>query len=186
MFAVRRAILITLAMLAAANIVVYFLLTEPRLEEERFLAHKAADLKKVVAGRENVVSQLKQRLARIDANRADTRRFYEEHLQPRGTALLTTEETLLSLANEAGMVPLQRGYAHEWLKQPAILRLSVTMPLSGSYSQLTAFLDAIEKTDAFIVLDSVRLQLRSERKIDIAIAFSAYFRPEQADGGRTK
>jgi Tfp pilus assembly protein PilO len=180
----RQRAWIAVGALAALNGVVFFVYTLPRDMEERSLAERAASLRAEVEGERSTVARLRRRTDALQANAADAERFYRG-LGSRSSLLAVVEE-LQRVPREMRLRVTHRSYEPEQVKGLPLTRYSITMPVAGTYRQLTAFLDRVERSPHFLTVDQVSLRKRgSGGEADLDVVLSAYVRSEGkgADNG---
>jgi Tfp pilus assembly protein PilO len=173
----RRRAWIGVGALAALNALVFFTYTVPKRLEERSLAARIASLRAEVERDRATVARLRRRNEAVQANASDTIRFYQG-LGSRN-ALLAVIEELQRTPRELGLNVARRSYEPNAVKGLPLTRYSITMPVSGNYRQLTAFLERMERSSHFITVDEVRLQKRTAGgDADLDVTMSAYVRSE--------
>jgi Tfp pilus assembly protein PilO len=169
-----RAPLLVLLGLNAAVFVAY---TLPRTLQERSLAAQAERLRRAVEREGATTLALRQRAEAVRANAADTQRFLTEVLEDRAEGLLPVLEEVESAAGEAGLELRSRRYAPERVADAPLMRFGITIPVKGTYEQLVSFIERLERSPRFLVID--RVQLREGRGGDgdqLNVVVSAYFR----------
>ena len=175
----RRRAWIGVGALAALNALVFFAYTVPKRLEERSLAARIASLRAEVERDRATVARLRRRNEAVQANASDTTRFYQG-LGSRNVLLAVIEE-LQRTPRELGLKVAHRSYEPNAVKGLPLTRYSITMPVSGTYRQLTAFLERMERSSHFITVDEVSLQKRSAGgEADLDVTMSAYVRSELA------
>ena len=175
----RRGAWIGVGALAALNALVFFAFTVPKRLEERNLAARIASLQAEVERDRATVARLRRRNEAVQANASDTTRFYQG-LGSRNVLLAVIEE-LQRTPRELGLKVGRRSYEPNPVKGLPLTRYSITMPVSGNYRQLTAFLERMERSSHFITVDEVSLRKRSaEGEADLDVTMSAYVRSELA------
>jgi len=178
----RRWSWIGLGALAALNAVVFFAYTVPKRVQERNLAVRVASLRAEVERDRAAVVRLRRRSEAVQANTADTARFYEV-LGPRNVLLAVIEE-LQRTPRELGLRVGHRSYEPNPVKGLPLTRYAITMPVSGTYRQLTAFLERMESSPHFLTVDEVNLRKRAASgEADLDVTLSAYVRSELTRGG---
>ena len=89
---------------------------------------------------------------------------------------------LLSLAAEHGLESKRNELRLAVERDIALDRYSVTMPLSGPYAQLRAFIEAAQSRDATLSLDRMRLRRASggAAVVEADLGWSFYMQPQVA------
>jgi Tfp pilus assembly protein PilO len=110
----------------------------------------------------------------VARNRQDIERLSREHLKPRATDLFAAQREIERLAREAGLRTRTSTYEVEKIVGTDLVRCLVTLPLDGSYSNLTGFLSRIAATSRFIVVDQMALS-ENEQGARMSLQLSAVF-----------
>jgi Tfp pilus assembly protein PilO len=173
---------VAVGVLAVLNVAAFFAYTLPKRIEERSLAARTASLRAELERERTIVARLRRRNEALQANAADSERFYRS---------LGTRSSLLAVLEELQRVPRElrlrisrRSYEPNSVKGLALTRYSITMPVSGTYRQLTAFLDRLERSSHFLTVDQVNLRKRGAAgEADLDVVLSAYVRsaPRESD-----
>lgn len=166
----RERLLVPLLGLLAANAVVALVYTLPRTLQERSLAEHAAALKSDFERESRNLQRLRERAQTIEANTRDLEAFYLEVLKERSQLVSVLKELDRQAPSAGGRIvrPVD-------VKGAAVSRFVVTMPLTGSYEQLVAFLMKLERSPHFVTVD--RLALREkDSAAELDIELSLYLR----------
>jgi Tfp pilus assembly protein PilO len=161
------------------NAAVFGAFTLPRVLQEQSLAQRRATLLLERERERRVVVRLRERAEVIRSNARDAERLYRE--------LVVPERDLVSVLREldhAAPTPGNRSFHSEEVKGAHVQRFAVTMPLSGSYEQLVAFVRRLESFPRFVTVDRVVLR-ESGGAAGLDVVVSAYYRPDrEATRGR--
>jgi Tfp pilus assembly protein PilO len=181
----RRRAWIGLGTLAALNAAVFFVYTVPRRLEEQTLAARLAALRSQVDQERATATRLRRRSRTLQANAEDTTRFYEG-LGSRNELLKVIEE-LQRTPRELGLRVGPRNYEPNAVKGLPLTRYAITMPVTGNYRQLTAFLERMERSTHFLTVDQVNLRKRAAAgEADLDVTLSAYVRSELSRAGNAR
>jgi Tfp pilus assembly protein PilO len=173
----RRWAWIGLGAVAALNALVFVVYTVPKRLEERSLAARVASLRSEVERDRATVARLRRRTEAVQANAADATRFYDGLGSRR--ELLAVLAELQRTSRELGLRVGRRSYEPKEVRGLPLTRYSITMPLSGTYRQLTSFLDRIERSPHFLTADEVSLRKRGAGgEADLDVVMSAYVRSD--------
>jgi Tfp pilus assembly protein PilO len=171
---------IAVGALAAVNAIGFLVYTLPKRLEDRNLNARVASLRAEVERERVIAMRLRRRSEALQANAADAKRFYEG-LGSR-TLLLTVLEELQRTPSELGLRVGRRSYQPNAVKGLPLTRYSITMPVTGSYRQLTSFLDRMEGSPHFLTVDQVNLRKRvSAGEADLDVTMSAYVRATKVE-----
>jgi hypothetical protein len=177
---VRRMLFRCGLVLLGVNVVVFLAFTLPRLLAERSLASRARLLEQEVARERTLLETEKRREQIAVANAQDVQRLYKTVLAPSRRGLVPTLEGLDRFAKEAGLNWHQETYRPTPVKGTPLVRMEITVPFSGLYSQIIDFLTKIERARLFFVVDQIQLRSRPDEAGDLSIELSAYFFGEEA------
>jgi Tfp pilus assembly protein PilO len=163
------------------NLCVFAVYTLPRTLERRNLASRAEVLRSEVAGARARLAALEERQAVIRENTRDTTRFYHSVVKPTDESMLPTIRYVEKAASEFGLTSGNRAWSQAPVKGLGLVRFGTTMPLSGPYRQIVAFLGRLERAPLFIVVDDVQLRARTESGGDLAFHLSTYCRDDSGE-----
>jgi len=176
----RRRLLVPFLALLGLNLAVFFAYTLPRRLQEQNIASRVVVLREDVERERRTTAELRRRAETLESNNRDVARFYREVVGGRRIGLLPVLEELEAVAGKLGLQSPRRAYAPKEVKGVAGLsRFQVTMPVSGNYRQLGAFLAALERSPHFLTVDQVQIRQKEGSVADLAIVLSAYFRGEE-------
>jgi Tfp pilus assembly protein PilO len=172
----RRWVLI-LAVLLGLNLSAYLVFTLPRSLRQRGLASRQETLKREIQLERQRVATVRDTSDAIEANTRDAQRFFEEVVDNRRPGLVTSLRSIEELASGQGLKVGQQGFASEPVKGVALERLEVTMPVEGSYRQLVAFLQGLERpSPQFLTLDQIAVKGNEGGQAKLDLVLSCYFR----------
>jgi len=172
----RDRLRIPLFTLAALNVAVYLAYTMPRSLGERSAAARASVLRGEVERDRRVTAALRDRSDAMKTNRLDIDRFYAR-LGPKGT-LAQVRAEITTLARELGLKVGGFSYAAEGVKGgEGVAQLQTRMNVSGTYRELAAFLDRLERSTYFVTVDQIQIGKRDQGgEAGLDITLSAFYR----------
>lgn len=171
--------------LAAANLLVFLAWTLPRGYRLRNATARADVARGEVARQRQLVQGLRDRATTLVANRADVARFYEKLVGPGTTELLPALQEVERMARLPGLRPGGRSFRQEDVEGTRVERITVTLPLSGSYSQLVGFLREVERSPRFLTVDRVAMR-HEESGTELQVMLSMYVRAAEDAEGRSR
>lgn len=177
----HRRLRVPLLVLLGLNAAVFLVYTLPRTVRERTLASRLVTLRADVEREGRFTAALRKQAETVRSNTRDMERFYRQVVGNQDEDLLKSVEDLEKIASNLGLKPQRRSFKAEELKGVPLVRLVVSMPVSGTYRQLVSFLDRIERSPRFVIVDKVQLQERGQAgsdEADLRIVLSCYFRSE--------
>jgi hypothetical protein len=171
-----RRILIALGALAAANAVFYFALAQPtvreyrRLSEEREPFRKLNERRAAVEKRESFLQAVQQAEQDLGELRGDI-------LSTRNQRLVEVQLEVASLCEQFGIALDTVSSDSELLLDEGLDRFEMTVPLEGNYANLRKFLQAVENSDKFLVVERVSLAVGKEggKALSLNIGLATYF-----------
>ena len=173
----RVKVAVFLGILAALNIVLYVTMNLPRLHrqavEERRLAAVTQSLSEV-SRRVGTMKDLDQRFT---GEQEKVKKFYGDILGTKDARMIRIQREVRAIATTLGMDPETIAYQPELLDKVGLVRFSVNVPLSGDYRNLRQFINKIEKSQNFLIVDSVTLGGSKDggALLDLNIHLSTYF-----------
>lgn len=181
----RRRLLLPALGLLGVNLVVAAAYTLPRGLKQRGIAERAEALRQEVARARQGVAELEGRAQRARENEAAEKRFFAEVVGTRRATLVPTLTELEKLVADPGLKAGGRSFGAESSKEMPLLRLSMSVSLTGGYRQLVEFLRGLERSKHFVTVDKVELRERpsedegAEGALNVGV--SAWFRAEEGE-----
>ena len=139
------------------NLPVYFFLVRTEVEAANGEA----------ARREQMRLQLSRRTATLNAIREIARQFNESHLRyqrftdeflfPKEKMASELLQELDQISAEAGLTRNRVGYRLDQEPVFGLQRMTITLPIEGSYANIRNFLNMLETHEKFIMIDSMAL-----------------------------
>ena len=175
----RRRVFWMAILLGVANVAAYLAYTLPRSLRKRNVATRVEQLEVELARDRSRVAALKARAEAIKANRTESRTFLDQKVALPGTSLAPILAEVELLAKKEGLEVGTQGFSREALEGLPLERFEITMPVNGSYEQVTGLLVQLERSRYFFTLDTIaaRQQEREGQSgVGLNLVFSAYFR----------
>lgn len=173
----RRRLLPAVVALVALNLVVLAAWTVPRTLRLRNAEARVQVAREEVETERARAAGIRERAGAIDANTSDLQTFYDGVVGTEQIDLLPTLEEIEQMARAPGLTPGRRRFSREEIENVALERVSITLPLEGSYEQLVGFLQEVERSARFLTVD--RISLRSsggEGAGTLQVELSAFMR----------
>lgn len=159
------------------NGAVYFAYTLPRSLQQRSLTSRVETLRKELELERRRVGGLRERTLAIQGNEKDASDFYLKTIGPKGTSMVPILRGIEALAVEQGVRIGGQTFHWDTVKGANLERLVTTLPVSGSYRQLSAFVQSLESSKHFLTVDQVSArsdQAGQEARLEMIV--SCYFR----------
>jgi Tfp pilus assembly protein PilO len=166
--------------LLGLNLVTFAVYTLPRTLQDRSVNQRAAALRQEAERQRRASARLREQAEVLSVNAVDAQRFYREAVGTRKEGLLAVIAEVERAADEHGLKRGSRGYHPEEVKGAPLDRFVISMPVSGSYRQLVAFLGKLESSRHFVTIDRVQLR-EKEGGADLSVVLSAYLLAEEGE-----
>ena len=126
---------------------------------------------------------LEEILTEAKRNRELVDRLYKEWLTPESQRLTAVIAEVKRLAQMAGVEYSSFSYPEKLLEDRGLLKRSLVFSVEGSYPELRSFINLIEVSDLFLILESVRLSggTRDGPYIRVSMTVSTLFVPDERD-----
>jgi Tfp pilus assembly protein PilO len=178
-FDVREAsgkILGVLGALLVVNAAVSVLLVRPSVERYRKLTDTSSPQVQALQKREKDVADLEAYRAVLEKARDDMRHFAGDVLSTRQRRMIAVQLEVSKLLHEFGIAYNRVQYENEELENGALERFGTVVPLAGGYSNLRKFLQSVESSESFLVVERVTLgNGKSGDVVDLDITLATYF-----------
>ena len=118
-------------------------------------------------------------MEQIDSTSEQLERFYTEILPPDlASARAITYARLAGFANEYDLRIERRNGSSDREEESELMRLRVTMLLTGEWPDIRAFIAAVEEASEFIVIQEIVLRQTEEKEtgLRLALTVSTYYR----------
>lgn len=188
-FDIRQAgprILIVLLALAALNVGFYLLLTRPKMREYSGLVVGSQPQFTRLDDRRREVESRERFLEALQKAQQDLRRLREEVLSTRQRRMVEVQSELASLCGRFSIDLQSVTFENDVLEKENLDKLIMIVPLQGNYANLRRFLQAVESSEKFLLVEQVAL---AEAKLggvmlELHVTLATYFdAPRRDDGG---
>jgi Tfp pilus assembly protein PilO len=172
-----RILLVAYVSLALINVIVFLLLTRPKVFEYRTMTDKTAPLVLALSNRETQVDDLEEYLLRLEQAQADLQRLREEILATKNHRMIPVQLELERLAQRFQINSDQVTYENQILEDEDLERFGMVVPLQGGYQNLRSFIQAVESSEQFLVIERVNLVRSREGGVllELNITLATYF-----------
>ena len=172
-----RLIVLVLGALAVVNIGAYFLWVGPQLREFNAVTGANSPRIQLLRTKQENVRDLEAYVEALDQARADLRTLQKDVLATREERMVAVQAEIRDLCNEFKIDLELVNYEFGELSAEALEFQRMVVPLTGGYSSLRGFLQAVESSDKFIVVEKVVLGQTKEGGVllDLKITLSTFF-----------
>jgi Tfp pilus assembly protein PilO len=178
-FDIREAsgrIALALGALLVANVAVSILVVRPKVAAYRQLTDESGPHTQVVKEREKEVKAKEAYLASMTKARDDMKRLSLDVLSTRQRRMINVQLEVAKLVREFGIALDRVQYENETLDNGALERFGIVVPLNGGYTNLRKFIQAVESSENFLVIERVALGAgKSADVVELNITLATYF-----------
>jgi Tfp pilus assembly protein PilO len=172
----RRILTVYLALLVA-NVLGYAVLVRPRARAYSELVAESGPRRESLRQREAEVKEREDFLAALDKAKADLEALRRDVLSTRDRRMIDVQFELARLARQFGINSQRVQYENKRLEEEGLERFAMVVPLAGGYGNLRKFLQAVEESSRFLVIEQVGLATGPEGGaiLELNITLATYF-----------
>ncbi|MEW5805803.1 MAG: type 4a pilus biogenesis protein PilO [Acidobacteriota bacterium] len=179
-FDIRResgTIIVILLAAFVLNILFFIFFTRLAISGYRSLNADSNPTMQALDKKKAMVLELEQRLARIEETERSIKQFYEKILSTKDQKMIDIQLEIVSIANEFGINPESVSYDNEEMPKEGVERFSISLPMTGTYGNLRQFINKIENSTNFMIIDRVFLRTAKEGGVilQLNIQLSTFF-----------
>jgi len=182
-----RELLVGFGGLLLLNLGFYGIFVRPRVDEYAALTTASEPRIAELERREAAVQVREGFLQGLEQAEDDLEHLRHDVLQTRDQRIVVVQEEVEELAQQFNLQSTQITYTNEILKNERIERYGTTLPLQGGYANLRKFIQALEKSEKFLVIERVALGEGQEGGVmlQLNITLATYFDlPDMTPDGR--
>lgn len=159
------------------NLAFAFTVNLPRGRRVAELDAAVGDTSSALARKQQEVERLREHFERVVGGRASLDKFYADVLSTKQNRLISFQREIRGIADQFKINVDTITYPRETYPKDKVTRFSATMPLTGSYENLREFIDTIEHSENFIVIDGIQLANSKEGGVilGLSIQLSTFF-----------
>jgi len=184
-FDVREAsgiVFLVFGLLILANVLVTVFVVRPKVIRHRQLTDLSSPQLQVVKIREKEVVEKEDHRKALEKARDDMKHLAGDVLSTRQRRMIGVQLEVAKLARDYGIALDRVRYENEQLDNGALERFAIVVPLSGGYSALRKFIQSVESSDNFLVIERVALGAgKSTEILELDITLATYFIAPDAD-----
>jgi len=172
-----RQILALYLALLVVNVLVYAVLVRPRAQSVRQMRAESQPARARLKEREAEAKAREGTLAALERAKSDLERLRNDVLSTRDRRMIEVQLEVARLARQFGVNYQRVQYENKELEDEGLDRMAMVVPLSGGYGSLRKFLQAVETSDKFLVIEQVALATGKEggALVDLNITLASYF-----------
>jgi Tfp pilus assembly protein PilO len=149
----------------AINLAIWIFLVLPKQDRIARLQDSYAQLRTQAAADQKNVRELQARLKHLQQAQQDLKTIYSSLLVPRSRGVTEIRLELETLANDLQVKRRDFTYDYTDLKDFNLQQFTLSVPVEGNYRNIRRFINSIERSEHFLILD--RVDLSSEKKADV-------------------
>jgi Tfp pilus assembly protein PilO len=178
-FDIREAsgmVFIVMGALFLVNVAISVVVVRPKVARYRQLTDVSSPQLQVVKLREKEVTEKEDYRKALEKARDEMRRLAGDVLSTRQRRMIGVQLEINKVARSFGIASDQVKYENESVDNGALERFGSVVPLAGGYSDLRKFIQAVESSDNFLVIERVQLGSgKSSDVLDLNITLATYF-----------
>jgi Tfp pilus assembly protein PilO len=121
-------------------------------------------------------ARLERFRAELPADEKQWDEFFTSHFHPAGAGYSAISEDLGDLSHSAGLVSDTISFHQHAPDARGLMQVDISTAVEGDYDSLVKFLNKLEHSDNFYVLDSLALASSSVGKLRLNVQLRTYFR----------
>lgn len=170
-------IVLVLAVWLAGVLAFFTLVNIPRSEQVAALSEANSLFESQLAERKRRVEGLRAEYERVMDGRRTLRTFYDDVLSTKRERMTAVQSEVRRIASRFNINPETISYSRHIYEGDQIVKFSAVLPLTGSYENLRAFINAVENSDNFLTVESINLSDSKEGGVILSlnITLSTYF-----------
>jgi Tfp pilus assembly protein PilO len=139
-----------------------------------------ADQVRLLRRRRDMMAADIRRAADIRMNlpdvQAQTVNFYEKDLRPAESGYSSVMRDLGALAHDAGLEITSAHYREKTVDRRGVDEVAISISMTGAYPSLVSFINGLERSGSFYLLDSLSIESSAEGKLRLNLELRTYFR----------
>lgn len=159
------------------NLAIALLVNAPRAKEVTLKDEQALRVASQIANKTDDVERLRDEYARITSGNTGLDNFYDVVLSTKQLRLVSFQRELREIAKQFNINFESVNYNRENFAKEKVAKFDAMTPLSGSYANLREFVERIERSENFIVIEQIQLANSKEGGIilSLGINLATYF-----------
>jgi Tfp pilus assembly protein PilO len=170
-------------LLLALNTIAFLFIVLPEKQKISKLQTSFSQQRNQIGGQQNDLKVLRRRLSALQKAQKDLDIIYNQVLAQKKVGVTAIRQELQDLA---GSLSVERGalnYDYDDLPEYGLRHFSLSVPVEGAYREIRRFINDIERSQYFLILDRVDLSAEKESKsgesVTLNFQLSTYLRDEE-------
>ena len=167
-----------LAFLAVVNVLFFLILFRPVRSEYYSLQDSIRKLRSEVESREQSAARLEKLNAQLETSAQDRGRLYALHFIPGQAGWSEILRQLDTMLQKTGVKNTRKNYAISPMQQYGLSSVTITMPVSGAYSNIIGLIKEIEESETFFIINSIDVRGSSNpgaSEVSLALNLETFF-----------
>lgn len=163
--------------LLLVNLVVLVIFTLPKMDAEAFNRNRVRNVQQQHGELQRILNERRQFEQFLQSNSGTLRKFYTDILGRRPARITDILAEREEISNQFGIVPTQVRYAFQQQEDIPLERFRMSFPLSGTYESFRFFVNTMENSQNFFIIDDIELANQQEETetMNMRIAVTTYF-----------
>ena len=177
-----RRVLIGLVVLVVANLAVALLFVQPKVREYRTIRDQYEPRRLELRQFKKLVETREAYLAALDGAEQDLATLRKDVLSTKDRRMVRVQLELAELTRQFGVALERVDYRNDVLAGEGLEYYAMIVPLEGGYTNLRKFIEAVEESEEFLVIESVALDQAKDggSLLQLNITLATYFEaPEE-------
>jgi Tfp pilus assembly protein PilO len=153
----QQIIYAVLLALILVNLPIYFFFVRPEIEADAGEQARIQHMRQQLARRATTLNALKEIERKLKDSHEKHKKFEADFLLPADKGASKLLEELDDICAEAGLLRNRVSYHLDPEPTFGMQRLGITLPIEGSYANIRDFLNILERTSKFVIVDSMAL-----------------------------
>lgn len=107
---------------------------------------------------------------------SETQDFFQKDLRPEDAGYSSMSEDLGALAKDAGLQITSTRFREHEIDKRGVDEINITISLQGPYPSVVSFINGLERSNSFYLLDSLQLDSSAEGELKLSLELRTYFR----------
>lgn len=133
-----------------------------------------------LAGVRTEVDGLARTSSKLACTRSEIARVYDDLLSSKEERMTSIQREVRKLAVDRGLDPDRISYSPSEVKDTGLVRFTISFPLEGDYSTLEDFVNAVEDSENFLIIEQVSMVEADGRKLRLNVDLATYFQAPDA------
>jgi hypothetical protein len=161
--------------LLLVNLTYIILIRNPQQRQLLNLYEEVKKARLALIQSENIVKELSDRLEKIKITNESIKKFYINELKNRTEGIVGLRKELAELLKQINIFKIDINYSNTPIEKYNLHEVSVILPIEGNYINIRKFINLIENSKNFMVINGISLA-ESKQQLKLDIKLSAYFK----------